>query len=47
MWVDFYVRLIEDAEAKKQKAFELRSFDEVAKLRREIDNYRAMLERAK
>ena len=47
MWVDFYVRLIEDAEAKLQKAFELRSFDEVAKLRREIDNYRAMLERAK
>ena len=47
MWVDFYVRLIEDAEAKKQKAFELRSFDEVAKLRREIDNYRAMLERVK
>ena len=47
MWVDFYVRLIEDAEAKYQKAFEMRSFDEVAKLRREIDNYRAMLERAK
>ena len=47
MWVDFYVRLIEDAEAKKQKAFELRSFDEVEKLRREIDNYRAMLERVK
>ena len=47
MWVDFYVRLIEDAEAKLQKAFELRSFDEVAKLRREIDNYRAMLERVK
>ena len=47
MWVDFYVRLIEDAEAKLQKAFELRSFNEVAKLRREIDNYRAMLERAK
>ena len=47
MWVDFYVRLIEDAEAKLQKAFELRNFDEYAKLRREIDNYRAMLERAK
>ena len=47
MWVDLYVRLIEDAEAKLQKAFELRSFDEVAKLRREIDNYRAMLERVK
>ena len=47
MWVDFYVRLIEDAEAKLQKAFEVRSFDEVAKLRREIDNYRAMLERLK
>ena len=47
MWVDFYVRLIEDAEAKLQKAFELRSFNEVAKLRREIDNYRAMMERAK
>ena len=47
MWVDFYVRLIEDAEAKLQKAFEVRSFNEVAKLRREIDNYRAMLERAK
>ena len=47
MCVDFYVRLIEDAEAKKQKAFELRSFDEVEKLRREIDNYRAMLERVK
>ena len=47
MWVDFYVRLIEDAEAKLQKAFELRSFNEVAKLRREIDNYRAMLEREK
>ena len=47
MWVDFYVRLIEDAQAKLQKAFELRSFDEVAKLRREIDNYRAMLERVK
>ena len=47
MWVDFYVRVIEDAEAKLQKAFELRSFDEVAKLRREIDNYRAMLERVK
>ena len=47
MWVDFYVRLIEDAEAKLQKAFELRSFNEVAKLRREIDNYRAMMERVK
>ena len=47
MWVDFYVRQIEDAEAKLQKAFELRNFDEYAKLRREIDNYRAMLERAK
>ena len=47
MWVDFYVRLIEDAEAKLQKAFELRNFDELAKLRREIDNYRAMLERVK
>ena len=47
MCVDFYVRLIEDAQAKLQKAFELRSFDEVAKLRREIDNYRAMLERVK
>ena len=47
MCVNLYVRLIEDAEAKLQKAFELRSFDEVAKLRREIDNYRAMLERAK
>ena len=47
MCVDFYVRLIEDAEAKWQKAFELRNFDEFAKLRREIDNYRAMLERAK
>ena len=47
MWVDFYVRLIEDAEAKLQKAFELRSFNEVEKLRREIDNYRAMLERVK
>ena len=47
MWVDFYVRLIENAEAKLQKAFELRSFDEVAKLRREIDNYRAILERVK
>ena len=45
MCVNLYVRLIEDAEAKLQKAFELRSFDEVAKLRREIDNYRAMLER--
>ena len=44
MWVDFYVRLIEDAEAKLQKAFELRNFDEYTKLRREIDNYRAMLE---
>ena len=47
MWVDFYVRLIEDAQAKLQKAFELRNFDEYAKLRREIDNYRAMLERVK
>ena len=47
MWVDFYVRLIEDAEAKLQKAFELRSFNEVEKLRREIDNYRAMMERVK
>ena len=47
MWVDFYVRLIENAEAKLQKAFELRNFDEFAKLRREIDNYRAMLERVK
>ena len=47
MCVEFYVRLIEDAQAKLQKAFELRSFDEVAKLRREIDNYRAMLERVK
>ena len=47
MCVDFYLRLIEDAEAKKQKAFELRSFNEVEKLRREIDNYRAMLERVK
>lgn len=47
MWVDFYARMIEDAEAKLQKAFELRSFSEVAKLRREIDNYRAMLERVK
>ena len=47
MWVDFYVRLIEDAEAKLQKAFELRNFDEYAKLRRAIDNYRAMLERVK
>ena len=47
MWVDFYVRMIEDAEAKLQKAFEVRSFNEVAKLRREIDNYRAMLERVK
>ena len=47
MCVDFYVRLIEDAEAKLQKAFELRSFNEFAKLRREIDNYRAMLERVK
>lgn len=47
MWVDFYVRLIEDAQAKLQKAFETRSFDEYAKLRREIDNYRAMLERVK
>ena len=47
MWVDFYMRLIEDAEAKLQKAFEMRSFNEFAKLRREIDNYRAMLERVK
>ena len=47
MWVDFYMRLSEDAEAKLQKAFELRSFNEFAKLRREIDNYRAMLERVK
>ena len=47
MWVDFYVRLIENAEAKLQKAFELRNFDEFAKIRREIDNYRAMLERVK
>ena len=47
MCVDFYVRLIEDAQAKLQKAFELRNFDEFAKLRREIDNYRAMLERVK
>ena len=47
MCVDLYVRLIENAEAKLQKAFELRSFNEVAKLRREIDNYRAMLERVK
>ena len=47
MWAEFYVRLIEDAEAKLQKAFELRNFDEFAKLRREIDNYRAMLERVK
>ena len=47
MWVDFYMRLIEDAEAKSQKAFELRNLDEFAKLRREIDNYRAMLERVK
>ena len=47
MCVDFYVRLIEDAQAKLQKAFDVRSFDEVAKLRREIDNYRAMLERVK
>ncbi len=47
MWVDFYVRLIENAEAKAQKAFEMRSFDEFSKLRREIDNYRAMLERVK
>ena len=47
MCVDFYMRLIEDAQAKLQKAFDLRSFDEVAKLRREIDNYRAMLERVK
>ena len=47
MCVDFYVRLIEDAQAKLQKAFDLRSFDEVEKLRREIDNYRAILERVK
>ena len=47
MWVDFYARMIEDAEAKAQKAFEMRSFDEFSKLRREIDNYRAMLERVK
>ena len=47
MWVDFYMRLIENAEAKLQKAFELRDFNEFAKLRREIDNYRAMLERVK
>ena len=47
MWAELYVRLIEDAEAKLQKAFELRSFDEFAKLRRDIDNYRAMLERVK
>ena len=47
MCVDLYVRLIENAEAKLQKAFELRNFDEFAKLRREIDNYRAMLERVK
>ena len=47
MCVDLYVRLIENAQAKLQKAFDLRSFDEVAKLRREIDNYRAMLERVK
>ena len=47
MWAEFYVRLIENAEAKLQKVFELRNFDEYAKLRREIDNYRAMLERVK
>ena len=47
MCVNLYVRLIEDAEARLQKAFELRSFDEFAKIRREIDNYRAMLERVK
>ena len=47
MWAEFYVHLIENAEAKLQKAFELRNFDEYAKLRREIDNYRAMLERVK
>ena len=47
MWAEFYVRLIENAETKLQKAFELRNFNEVAKLRREIDNYRAMLERVK
>ena len=47
MCVDLYLRLIENAEAKLQKAFELRNFDEYAKLRREIDNYRAMLERVK
>ena len=47
MCVNLYLRLIENAEAKLQKAFELRSFDEVEKLRREIDNYRAMLERVK
>ena len=47
MCVNFYVRLIEDAQAKLQKAFDLRNFDEFAKLRREIDNYRAMLERVK
>ena len=47
MCADFYVRLIENAEAKLQKAFDLRNFDEFAKLRREIDNYRAMLERVK
>ena len=27
MWAEFYVRLIEIAEAKAQKAFEMRSFD--------------------
>ena len=47
MCVNFYVRLIENAQAKLQKAFDLRNFDEYAKLRREIDNYRAMLERVK
>ena len=47
MCVNFYVRLIENAEAKLQKVFDLRNFDEYAKLRREIDNYRAMLERVK
>ena len=47
MCVALYVRLIENAEAKLQKAFDLRNFDEYAKLRREIDNYRAMLERVK
>ena len=47
MCEDLYLRLIENAEAKAQKAFEMRSFDEFSKLRREIDNYRAMLERVK